>query len=382
MNPMAKITRLPLAAALAFLLGAARQQPPLTIQVFPADNPWNWDISGLPVHPNSDNYIASIGAGLSIQEDYSFYYSVVSASQADVNVSFNPYADESDPGPAFGSPPGGTTGPVYHNSGSYPIPAGAPIEGGTDAHLLVINKDSSLLYETYLTSGGPPWTAGCGAVFDLTSNAVRPDGWTSADAAGLPIFPGLIRLDEVSTGTISHALRVTCSSTQNAHIYPARHHAGSPGANLPPMGLRLRLKASKDISGYTGAARVVLDALKKHGLIVADNGTSWYISTTVDPTNWLSTTIKQIRDMKGSDFEVVTSVDSSGNPILPVSGGGSGPPPPPGGGPSGGGSGGGGGGGCGLLGLELLALPLIRRRRQSDGVGGSLQVYSPERRLE
>ena len=241
------------------------------------------------------------------------------------------------------------------------MPPGASIEGGGDAHCLVIDKDNHLLYETYQTSGGPPWTAGCGAIFNLQTNDMRPDGWTSADAAGLPIFPGLIRYDEVASGTITHALRVTCPSTQNAHLYPARHHAGSSGANLPPMGLRLRLKASKDISGYTGAAKVILTALKKYGLLVADNGSPWFISTTVDD-RWSGTNIMNIRDMVGSDFEVVVSVDSSGNPILPVSGGGSGPPPPPGGGSSGGG--GGGGGGCGLLGLELLPLVLLRKFRR------------------
>jgi hypothetical protein len=369
---MRTIGRMSLAGILVVLLGAARQsQPALSIPVFPADNPWNWDISGLAVHPNSDNYIATMvdsthGLSTPIREDYSFPYSVVSAGQANVTVTFGSYFDESDPGPGFGSPAGGTgsTG----KKGSYPIPAGAPIEGGGagDAHVLVINKDTALLYETYQTSGGPPWTAACGAVFDLNSNAVRPDGWTSGDAAGLPIFPGLIRYDEVSAGAITHALRVTFPTTQNHHIYPARHDAGSSGGNLPPMGLRIRLKASKDISGYTGEAKVVLTALKKYGLLVADNGSAWYISTTVD-SNWTSTNIQQIRKMVASDFEVVTSVDASGNPILPVSGGGSGPPPPPGGGSSnasGGGGGGGGGGGCGLIGLELLPLLLLRRARR------------------
>jgi hypothetical protein len=349
---------------LAVLLGAAtprQTQPDLGFTCFPADNPWNWDITGLSVHSGSDTYVNSIGAAAPIREDYSFQYSVVVDAQPNVNITLGTYADESDPGPLFGSPtPGNELSPG--DVSSFPFPNGAPIEGGGDAHVLVVDKDNKLLYETYQTAGGPPWTATCSAVFNLNSNALRPDGWTSGDAAGLPIFPGLIRYEEaVAPGEIPHAFRVTCPSTQNKHLYPARHHAGSANTNLPPMGLRLRLKASKDISGYTGVARKILDALKKHGLIVADNGSAWYISTTVD-TRWSGTNITQIRNMHGSDFEVVTSVDASGNPILPVSGGGGGPPPPPP--PSGGGSsGGGGGGGCGLLGAELLLVWLAARSR-------------------
>jgi hypothetical protein len=353
------------AAALAVLLGilgaASPQAPLLPFPVFPSDNPWNWDISGFAVHPDSATYINSIGASAPIREDYSFYFSIVDNTQTDVNVTMGMYADESDPGPLFGSPAAGSE----MNPGDvakYPIPSNAQIEGGGDAHVLVINTTRKLLYETYQTAG-PPWSATNGAIFDLASNQMRPDGWTSGDAAGLPIFPGLIRYDEaVTAGAINHALRVTCPSTQNQHIYPARHDAGSANTNLPPMGLRLRLKASKDLSGYSGAALAVLTALKKHGLIVADNGSAWYISTAIHPS-WGSSLLP-IRDMRGSDFEVVVSVDASGNPILPVSGGGSGPPPPSP--PSGGGagSGGGGGGGCGLLGIEILALRLLRRRNR------------------
>ncbi|HVE40445.1 MAG TPA: hypothetical protein VNM14_11185 [Planctomycetota bacterium] len=355
--------------ALTCLLGAAmprQTQADLGFNCFPADNPWNWDITGLSVHPGSDTYVSSMGgvsgASAPIREDYSFQYSVVLDAQPNVDITLGIYADESDPGPLFGSPVGSplSSGDVS----KFPFPNGAPIEGGGDAHVLVIDKDNKLLYETYQTSGGPPWTASCSAVFNLNSNALRPDGWTSGDAAGLPIFPGLIRYEEVAAGQISHALRVTCPSTQNKHLYPARHHAGSANTNLPPMGLRLRLKAGTDISGYTGAAKTILNALKKHGLIVADNGSSWYISTTVD-TRWSGTNITQIRNMHGSDFEVVTSVDASGNPVLPVGGGGGGPPPPPppSGGSSSGGGGGGGGGGCGLLGAELLLVWLAARSR-------------------
>jgi hypothetical protein len=361
---MTEVLRIAGAVVLAALLAPARyQQPVLGIPVFPADNPWNWDISGLSVDTNSATYINSISSPAPIREDYSFYYNVVPGTQPKVDVAFTLYPDESDPGPGAGSPVNGTVS--YGSKGSYPFPPGAPIEGGSDAHCLVIDKDNHLLYETYQTSGGPPWSASCGAVWDINSNAVRPDGWTSGDAAGLPIFPGLIRYEEILAGQITHALRFTCNNTQNKHIYPARHHAGPANVNYPPMGTRVRLKASKDISTYSGAARIILDALKKYGLILADNGSNWYISTTVDD-RWAPTTITQIRNMQGSDFEVVQSVDALGAPILPVSGGGVGPPPPPpvvGGGPSGGGGGGGGGGGCGLLGLELLALGFLRRRR-------------------
>jgi len=359
---MGKRARIGATALLVCLLGAASPQPNLGISVFPADNPWNWDISGFAVHPNSTNIINAISSSAPIREDYSFYYSVVDNTQANVDVGFTLYEDESDPGPIFGSPVNGTV--TYGYRGRYPIPSGAQIEGGSDAHVLVINKDSHLLYETYQTSG-PPWFASCGAVYDLNSNNVRPDGWTSADAAGLPIFPGLIRYDEVFTaGAINHALRFTCQNTQNTHIYPARHDAGSSNANYPPMGTRVRLKASKDITGYTGEALVVLTALKKYGLLLADNGSNWYISTT-DDSRWGGTNITGIRNMHGSDFEVVTSVDGSGNPIQAVTNGGTaaplpagpgGPPITPGGTP--------GAGGCGLTGMEaVLLLALLRPRR-------------------
>jgi hypothetical protein len=341
--------------ALAFLLLLAGRTPaPVQpflngVQVFPPDNPWNWDIRGHAVHPNSANFIATIGSGTALREDYAFHYVVVPGTQPLVDVAFTAYPGQSDPGPGFGTPPNGTLG--TGSKGRYPIPPGAPIEPGADAHVLVVEKDTGLLYETYATSGGPPWSAACGAVFDLNSNALRPDGFTSADAAGLPIFPGLIRWEEVQAGAINHALRFTCGSTRDEHWYPARHDAGSPGANRPPMGLRVRMKAGVDLSGYTGAARVILEALKKHGLILADNGSNWYISTTIDD-NWAASTIRDIRDFHGSDFEVVQTVDGSGNPIPP-----SGPFVPPAGGGSGGG-----GGGCGLTGWEPLVLLLLSAR--------------------
>lgn len=362
MNRVARL--LGLSAGLLWLLTASAQDPddiPANT-FFPASNPWNWDVTGLPVHPGSDLYIAAIGASTHLREDYAFPYSVVDAAQAEVTVMFDEYPDESDYGNgAFGSnDPGGSA------TGLYPFPPGAPIEPGGDAHVLVVDTGNDLLYETYSTSGGPPWTAACGAVFDLGSNAMRPEGWTSSDAAGLPILPGLIRYDEaVTRGVIPHALRFTCSPTQNRHLYPARHHAGSANVNLPPMGLRLRLKASKDISGYTGAALAILTALKTHGMILADNGSDFYLSTTLD-SRWNDpmnpTTIMDIRDMIGSDFEVVQTVDANGAPLMFAANNGVGPPPPPD--PVAGG-GGGGGGGCGCSGLEgLLVLALLRAIRR------------------
>ena len=352
---------------LAGLLGTRplQQQPDLSIPIFPPENPWNWDISNtttFPTHLNSNNLIDSIGRGTPIREDYAFPYSVVQNGQADVAIKFDQYPDESDPGPLEGTILADGTLSTF-SAGYYPFPSGAPLEGGGDAHCLVIHEGRKLLYETYVTRKNP-WRAACGAVFKLDANHVRPDGWTSADAAGLPIFPGLIRYDEAIAGTIPHALRFTCPTTHNSHIYPARHHAGTSGPNLPPMGLRVRLKAAKNISGYTGVARNILEGLKKHGMILADNGSAWYISTTLDD-RWGSTNITDIRDITGDDLEVVTTVDGGGNPIVTVPGGltvdvaapGSGPPSaPPGGG------GGGGGGGCGFLGLEILLLWAWRRR--------------------
>ena len=294
--------RYALLAALLGLAAAPQQQPDLGIPVFPATNPWNWDISGFAVHPGSDAYIASIGAGAPIREDYAFPYSVVTDAQANVAVAFNLYDDESDPGPGFGSPAGGAA------QGQYPFPAGAPIEGNGvgDAHCLVIDKDNALLYETYITSGGPPWTAACGAVFDLNSNAVRTEGWTSGDAAGLPIFPGLIRYEEVAAGAINHALRFTCSPTQNRHIYPARHHAGQANTSLPPMGLRVRLKATVSLAGMSPQAKVIAVALQRYGMILADNGSPWYVSGMSDP-RFDDDVLHELDRFTGADLEAVNT---------------------------------------------------------------------------
>jgi hypothetical protein len=266
--------------------------------VFPADNAWNRDVSTLPVDPNSTNYlaaIAAVGGNQKLHADfggggaYGIPYITVPGTQSLVPIDFVAYSDESDPGP-------------------YPIPLAAPVEGGSDAHVVAVDRDHCKLYELFAASKGTSrWSADSGAVFDLTSNALRPDGWTSADAAGLPIFPGLVRYDEVAGGHIDHALRFTVSRSQKGYLHPATHYASSStDPNLPPMGLRLRLKASFNVSSYTGEARVVLDALKKYGMIVADNGSNWFISGAAD-TRWNDSDLDQLKTVPGSAFEVVNT---------------------------------------------------------------------------
>ena len=269
---------------------------------FPADNPWNTPVDQDPVDSNSDTLIASIGLTRGLHPDFGANYNggpfgipyiVVGGTTPAVSVTFD-YADESDPGP-------------------YPIPADAPIEGGAasggDRHVLVIDRDHWKLYElfaAYPIAGSPNWTAGSGAIFDLGSDALRTAGWTSADAAGLPIFPGLVRYDEVvEQGAILHALRFTVSHTRHGYVYPARHYASSDtNPFVPPMGMRVRLKAPYDISGYPASARVILQALKTYGMIVADNGSDWFISGAPDP-RWNDTELNTLKQVQGSNFEVV-----------------------------------------------------------------------------
>ena len=270
-------------------------------RVFPADNPWNQDVSNEPVDANSANLIASIGLGTTLHPDFGTVwngapngipYVVVSGSQGRVPITFTDYGDESDPGP-------------------YPVPPDAPIEGGSsgtgDRHVIVIDRDNWKLYELFSTyPNGAGWSASSGAVYDLNSNALRPAGWTSADAAGLPVFPGLVRYDEVfGRREITHALRFTASRTRRAYVSPARHFASSnTDPNLPPMGMRVRLKASYDISGFTPAMQVILRALKKYGMILADNGSNWYVSGAPD-SRWNDDELRTLKTLKGSDFEVV-----------------------------------------------------------------------------
>lgn len=270
------------------------------IQIFPSDNPWNVDISDFPIHPHSDNFIASVGGEKGLHPDFGtewqgvpngIPYVVVPGSQPMVMITFTAYGDESDPGP-------------------YPIPDEAPVEGGNgstgDRHVIVIDRENLMLYELYrafkVTNG---WEAESGARWDLRSNDVRPKYWTSADAAGLPIFPGLVRYNEVLEGEIDHALRFTVSKTQCGFIFPARHFASSShNPNFPPMGLRFRLKSGFDISGFSSHNQVILKALKKYGMFVADNGGDWFISGAPDD-HWDDDDLSQLNKIKGKDFEVV-----------------------------------------------------------------------------
>jgi hypothetical protein len=269
---------------------------------FPDDNPWNTPIDTASVDPNSAALIASIGAGTGLHPDFGadwnggpfgLPYIVVGGSTPAVAVTFD-YADESDPGP-------------------YPIPANAPIEGGAassgDRHVLVIDRDHWKLYELYAAypvAGTGNWSAGSGAIFDLASDALRPAGWTSADAAGLPIFPGLVRYDEVvEQGAIRHALRFTVSRSRRGYVAPARHFASSDtSSSRPPMGMRVRLRAGFDLSSYPPSARVILQALKTYGMIVADNGSDWYLSGAPD-ARWNDAELNSLKTLHGSDFEVV-----------------------------------------------------------------------------
>ncbi len=263
--------------------------------VFPASNVWNRDISSLPLLADSAALINSIGIGATLHPDFSatgygIPINVVGSSTARTSVSFD-YADESDPGP-------------------YPIPASPAIEGGSDRHIILWDTDACALYELYAAQkSGNAWHAGSGAIWNLRSNALRPEGWTSADAAGLPILAGLVRYDEVAAGAILHAIRFTAPTTRSAHIYPARHDAGAgSGASLPPMGLRVRLKASTDISAFGPQARVILTALKRYGMILADNGSPWYITGAPSP-HWNDDQLHALQSLTGADFEVV---DTSG----------------------------------------------------------------------
>jgi hypothetical protein len=266
--------------------------------VLPANDSLNKDISHAPLDPRSARYIESIGTQVHLHADfgtppsYGIPYAIVGPHQPKVSVHFTEYGDESDPGP-------------------YPVPPSAPVEGageGGDRHVLVLQEGTCRLYELYAAQRkGSGWDAGSGAVFDLRSNALRPEGWTSADAAGLPIFPLLVRYPEVRAGRIDHALRVTVQRTQRGYIHPATHFASSDSdPSLPPMGLRLRLKASFSLSGYHGEALVILRALKRYGLIVADNGSSWYITGAPNP-RWSDEDLNQLKRVPGSAFEAVRS---------------------------------------------------------------------------
>ncbi|HUX76145.1 MAG TPA: hypothetical protein VMY40_05840 [Anaerolineae bacterium] len=281
--------------------------------VFPADNVWNTPVDTLPVHANSDAYVATIGADAHVHADFGsgtwdggpigIPYVDVPGSQPKVAVTFE-YDDESDPGP-------------------YPIPPDAPIEGGPDSdgdrHVLVLDRDNCILYEMFYAfpQPGGSWEAGSGAIFDLSSHALRPAGWTSADAAGLPILPGLVRYEKVAAGEIRHALRFTAPQTRRAYVWPARHYASNlTGEQYPPMGQRFRLRADLNVSGFSAEVQVILRALKTYGMILADNGSSWFISGVPDE-RWDNDALHALHDVKGSDFE---AVDTSSLMVDPDSG--------------------------------------------------------------
>ena len=272
---------------------------PANAEIFPPDNPWNTDVSDpnrFPTDPMSDQYLGSIGMTTGLHSDFDSIgdgipFVIVPGTQPKVPIDFTAYPDESDPGP-------------------YPIPDDAPIENDSDAHVIAVDFDNGFLYELYNGSkAAVGWSADNGAVFNLRSNMLRPLGWTSADAAGLPIFPGLVKYDEVvNQQAIHHALRFTVAKSQMGFVSPARHAAGSCALNsaCPPMGMRVRLKAATAIDGFPPSVQVILTALKKYGMIVADNGSDWYISGEPN-ANWNDDELHTLSGIHGSDFEVIAT---------------------------------------------------------------------------
>jgi hypothetical protein len=291
-----KLLAASLAAGTLALVGSAAAPRIGGCQVFPQSNVWNQRVDRLPVTRNSTAIVDSIGADTGLHPDFGsglwdgapigIPVTTVRAGVPKSHVSFD-YADESDRGP-------------------YPIPANVKIEGGGDRHALIVDSSTCTLYELYaLQRAGGGWHAGSGAIWSLRSNRLRPAGWTSADAAGLPIAPGLVRWSEVAAGHIDHALRFTVERSRRAYVYPARHYASDlTDPDLPPMGLRLRLRADYPIAGFPRQARVVLQALKAYGMIVADNGTSWYISGEPN-AHWSNDDLHTLGRVPGSAFQVV-----------------------------------------------------------------------------
>jgi hypothetical protein len=295
------------------LTGCGPLVPGTDCPMFPASSHWHADVRDLPVRTNSTSIVATVGATAGLKADFGsglwdggpigIPYVVVPAGQPKVTVSFD-YDDESDPGP-------------------YPIPASPPIEGGPDAdgdrHILIVDQGSCLLYELYDAhpTATSAWTAGSGAIWDLRTNDLRPAGWTSADAAGLPILPGLVRYDEVAAGKVPHAIRMTVPVSRTSYLWPARHQAGSTSnVNAPAMGQRFRLKASVDESTFPASVRPIIVALKTYGAINADNGSPWYLSGVPDE-RWDNDDLATLRRIKGSDFE---AIDASGLMVSPNSG--------------------------------------------------------------
>ena len=279
--------------------------------IFPPDNIWNTPVDGLPVDVRSDAFVASIGPEIGVHPDFGsglyegsplgIPFVRVPADQPMIEVAFE-VSEESDPGP-------------------YPIPPDAPVEGGScgtgDRHVVVVQEDTCLLYELYnaVQQADGSWQAFGGARFDLTSNVLRPVDWTSADAAGMAILPGLIRYEEIAAGVIPHALRFTASTTQEAYVWPARHQAGaSTDANVPPMGQRFRLKAGVDVSTFSPVNQIILQALKTYGMFLADNGSDWFLSGVPDD-RWDNDDLHELQELiHGSDFEAVDSSSLMGDP--------------------------------------------------------------------
>jgi len=263
--------------------------------IFPASNAWNQEIASAPLHPLSTqiiNHIQAIGAtrlhpDFGETPTFGIPFAVVPQDQPLVPITFDAYGDESDPGP-------------------YPIPPNAPVEAGSDGHVLVLQQGTCQLYELFVgRRNGAGWVAASGARFDLFTGALRPLGWTSADAAGLPILPGLVRYDEVAAGLIDHAIRVTFSQTQRGYVLPATHFASSSSdPTLPAMGMRLRLRADFDVNTLTGQAKVIAAAMQRFGLIVADNGSNWFFQGAPDP-GWNDDDLNQLKSIPGTAFEVV-----------------------------------------------------------------------------
>lgn len=283
---------------------AAPASTPPTAPALGTEAAWNQDISKAPRDPRSAAYIGYIDAhgGSLIHPDfgspraYGFPYAVVGAGRRKLPIHYTAYGDESDPGP-------------------FPVPGNAPVEGGKrsdgDRHVLVVDRGACRLYELYrafyVAKPRPHWNADSGTAWDLGSPDLRPDGWTSADAAGLPIFAGLVRYDEAAAGHVEHAIRVTFESTRNAWVHPASHCAGdTANPSAPPMGLRLRLRTSYGLGRFSGPARAIAEAMKRYGLIVADNGSNWYVSGSSD-RRWDDENLDQLKRIPGSAFEVVTS---------------------------------------------------------------------------
>ncbi|HXA28123.1 MAG TPA: hypothetical protein VN193_05190 [Candidatus Angelobacter sp.] len=294
------LNALPLGARAAVVPGTA-------CNLLPADNVWHADVSKLPLDPSGPLYLATSGsAALKLHPDFGAYpygmpFNVVDNTRATGTLQFQ-YASESDPGP-------------------YPVGADLKIEGtpndGGDDHALTVNRDTCTLYEVWHAQlATSPYTGGSGAVFPLSSDALRPATWTSADAAGLPILPGLLSYDEVLAGKVDHAIRFTMVHTQNAFVWPARHQAGTTGPVFPPMGERFRLQSTFDESTYSAAARTIIEGMKHYGLILADNGSNWFFQGTQD-SRWPDALIAELKTIPAASFE---AVDESSLMLDPNSG--------------------------------------------------------------